>query len=319
MEGIDNLGATCAINSLIQLICRCEKIRNIILNTEIDNNTFTGELKEIIDLMYNKNKSLHPIKFINSFYKIFEGIFKRYEQIDINELWLYVYQKINEETEISKKKIEEIKNINDEHDYNIDIYNNNKESNIMKIIQGSFINIIQCCKCNNKTYKFEPFINILLDIDIDDKDNNTIADLIINYMKNEFREKDEWKCDKCNENTSYIKTNRIWKLPKVLFISLNRFKDVYNKNNKEVYINDNIVFNKGSILNNDIDVKYNLQGLALHSGDLLGGHYTAICNMKNGYYNFYNDNQINIIKKEDLVSKMITNSVYLLVYEIDEN
>ena len=49
MEGINNLGSTCAINSLIQMICRCDKLRNVILNANVNEGTFTHELKEIID------------------------------------------------------------------------------------------------------------------------------------------------------------------------------------------------------------------------------------------------------------------------------
>ena len=94
MQGINNLGSTCAINSLIQMICRCDKLRDLILNSETSEGTFTTELKEVIDLMHNKNMSLNPAKFINNFYIIFKGIFNKYEQIDINELWLYFIKKL---------------------------------------------------------------------------------------------------------------------------------------------------------------------------------------------------------------------------------
>ena len=96
MQGINNLGSTCAINSLIQMITRCDKLREIILNSNTTEGTITNELKEIIDLMHNQNKSLNPAKFLNSFYTTFKGIFNRYEQIDINELWFYICEKINE-------------------------------------------------------------------------------------------------------------------------------------------------------------------------------------------------------------------------------
>jgi ubiquitin C-terminal hydrolase len=313
MEGINNLGATCAINSLIQIICRSDNLRNVILNANVSNESFTGNLKEVLDLMYNQKKSLHPAKFINCFYNKFNGIFNRFEQIDINELWFYFYEKINEETCKDCFILDQISNIDEEHDYKINIHNNKKESELTKLVQGSYINIIICTNCNKANHSFEPFISIALDID--EEENLSIANLMMKHMKNEYREKDDWICDKCNEKHSYIKTRRIWKLPKVLFMSLNRFKDLNMKNNKEIFINDNIIFNAGSIVKFKNNMKYDLQGIGLHHGNLSGGHYTALCNMKNECFNIYNDNEIHNIKTNEILPLLKSNSAYLIVYE----
>jgi len=311
MQGINNLGSTCAINSLIQMIARNDDLREIILNSETKEGTLTKELKEIIELIINnENKSLNPSKFINSFYTIFNGIFNKYEQIDINELWFYIYGKINEEISINKKENKNIpKNLNEEHDKIIEKYNLNKTSKILELVQGSFINIIECMECKNKSYSFEPFINIGIDIDIEIK---TIADLIITSLKDELREKDDWKCERCNKKEKYLKMKRIWKLPKILFLTINRFRDIYNKNNTEVYINENMIFNKGSVLSLDKESKYELESIGLHYGNLIGGHYMSICKIENKYY-LYNDNQIEIIEKEKFLK---TNLGYLLMYKL---
>jgi len=47
MQGLENLGLTCAANSLIQMMCRNNNIRNIILEDNIPHNTLSHELKEI--------------------------------------------------------------------------------------------------------------------------------------------------------------------------------------------------------------------------------------------------------------------------------
>ena len=310
MEGINNLGATCAINSFIQIICRCNYLRTIILNSQTDEKSFTNELKEILELMYNKNQSINPNKFINAFYRIFQGIFNPFEQIDINELLFYIYEKINDETSISNPNlITNITNIHQEHDSKIALYNNNKISELSSLVQGSYINIIICSNCSNKSYSFEPFINITLDI----IENNSIADLIISSMKDEYREQDDWKCDKCNINCSYIKTKKLWKMPKTLFITLNRFKDYDKKNLSQVYINDSLNFNSGSIMSNNNNYNYELSGISLHYGSLSGGHYTALCNITNDYY-LYDDINVYKIKKEELLNPINCSSVYLLLY-----
>ena len=315
MEAINNLGSTCAINSLIQIITRNDDLRNIILNSNVAINTFTSELKEILDLLYNQQKNINPVKFINYFYNTFKDVFNRNEQIDINELWFYFYNKINEETSynsLNNNSLNQITNIEEEHKYKLNIYNENKESEIMKLMQGSFINIIECSKCNNKTYLFEPFIT--LNLDIIDNENISLVDLIINSMKNEYREKDDWICDKCNEKHSYIKTTRIWKLPKLLFITINRFKEFNKKNNAEIIINNTLNFNRGSIMSENKDIVLNLESIGLHYGDISCGHYTALCNMKNGNYHLFNDDNINIIKEEELFKEFKSSNAYLLLY-----
>ena len=97
MQGIENLGSTCAINSLIQVISRNDILRNIILTNEFADNTISSQLKEIIDLMVVKNNSIIPHKFLNTLYSIFKDIFYKGEQIDIGELWTYLSDKIAED------------------------------------------------------------------------------------------------------------------------------------------------------------------------------------------------------------------------------
>lgn len=99
MQGIENLGSTCAINSLIQIITRNDILRNIILSNSFADTTISGQLKEIIDLMYVRDNSIIPRKFLSTFYNIFKDIFYSGEQIDIGELWTFLSDKICDESE----------------------------------------------------------------------------------------------------------------------------------------------------------------------------------------------------------------------------
>ena len=306
MEGINNLGSTCAINSLIQMICRCDKLRNVILNANVKEGTFTHELKEIIDLIHNQKQSINPMKFINNFYITFKGIFNRFEQIDINELWFYMIDKINEETAIT---INIHPNMN-QFELSLMRHNNNKLSEILNLVQGIYINVISCENCNHKSQSIEPFITIALDID---SENKSIADLIVSAITDELREKDEWKCENCKGNHNYLKMKRILKLPQILVVSLNRFKDVYNKNNTEVYVNEILNF---KIQNNE--VIYKLKSIGLHYGNLQGGHYMSVCNINDETFNLYNDEIVKSIKKEDFIQNNLkNNTAYLIIYEIN--
>ena len=62
------------------------------------------------------------------------------------------------------------------------------------------------------------------------------------------------------------------------------------------------------------DIVLNLESIGLHYGDISGGHYTALCNMKNGNYHLFNDDNINIIKEEELFKEFKSSNAYLLLY-----
>ena len=75
MQGLSNLGFTCAINSLVQIICRNDLLRNIILSYDFPDNTLISNLKELLVLLYIENKSIIPKKFVASIYSNFGNIF----------------------------------------------------------------------------------------------------------------------------------------------------------------------------------------------------------------------------------------------------
>ena len=147
MQGLKNLGSTCAINSLIQIICRNKFLRESILNEDIPENTLSIELKEILKILYIDKNSVSPNKFINALYNFLNN-FKYGEQIDITELWFILYDKIASEIFKSVSKIPYLKEyddmtlnnprINNKADYIISTLNDNKTSNWLKKQHGNF-------------------------------------------------------------------------------------------------------------------------------------------------------------------------------------
>lgn len=316
MQGLQNLGDTCAINSFIQIFCRIDELRNLILNEKnIPDNSLSFELKEILHLMHNENKSLSPIKFINYFYTVFANIFNKHEQLDIGELLYFFIDKLNEELAINIKENNKIKNITEEHDNNIAKYNNFKISKILQKTQGSIINIFECKKCNHSNYNFEPYVSIQLDIGNDD--NPTISNMFMNYLKIEERSSDDWKCNRCNCNSDYVKKMKLWNTPNILFLIIKRFNNGFLKNMKSINIDNNLIFKKGSIYKKDYDSIYEIKAIGLHhSISQQGGHYTAICKINDKIIH-YDDESINEITEENFNQFLHNNNTaYLLVYEL---
>jgi ubiquitin C-terminal hydrolase len=336
MQGLQNLGSTCAINSLIQIICRTDYLRDIIIKSEIPCETLSAELKEILDMMHTQKHSLSPRKFLMHLYKHFGTIFREGEQIDIGELWMFLFDKLATELghsmiiEIDENPVtNNIKYINTydntmiaQHpdiialcEHTIHKINNYKISTWLETSQGIMLNIIKCNKCCNALYNFEPFISIQLDIP-DDTSVPSITTMFKNYLKMQTCN-DGWKCESCNQYTSYTKSVKIWKMPKVLIFTINRFANAQMKNTAAVNINKTICIKKGSVLSDmSNDYSYKCTSIAYHFGNLFGGHYCTLCNV-NDQFILYDDLNISIVNEEQMKNVFEgSKDAYMVVYTL---
>jgi len=325
MQGLKNLGSTCAINSLIQIICRNKFLRNSILNEDIPEKTLSIELKEILKILYIDKNSVSPNKFINALYSYLNN-FKYGEQIDITELWYLLNDKIVNEIFKPTNKLLYLKeydnmhlnhpNINNKVECIINNLNDNKTSNWLKNTQGILLNTIKCNNCNYMSYNFEPFNSIQLDLPDNTDTSITLTSLLRNYLETTFHQ-DEWKCEKCNKCTPYIKSHKLWKLPNTLIFLIKRYSDINNKNIKPIDINNKINIKKGCILS-DLNLQsfYTFSSIGMHVGNLNGGHYYAICKDEfNDKFILYDDLNITIYNDSTKILKK-NSDAYMVVYNI---
>jgi len=337
LQGLENLGSTCSINSLIQIICRTDHLRNAILSSTPVSDTITAELREILDLMHIQGNSLSPKKFINNLYKHFGHIFQRGEQQDISEFWMFLFDKIATElgTPVDTIVID-TPEINRTFDTNQELsesqelqilcqasmnkFNSNKTSKWLETSQGILLHILSCNNCNNVIYNFEPFISIQLDIPENQDVPPTVAGMLRNYLKTQKCEGD-WKCDKCKQDTtSYTRSIKLWKMPPVLIFIVKRFANFPHKNSSPINVNKNICVKKGSIISDiNSEYTYNCTSLGYHFGSLFGGHYCSMC--KSGEQHIlYDDLNISIVNTEQAKRAYESSrEAYMLVYVTDNN
>ena len=346
MQGLANLGFTCAINSLVQIICRNDILRNILLSyNDIEENSLISNLRELLILMHVENKSILPKKFVTKIYNIFGHIFNYGEQIDITELWIFMNEKIIEELNNNQKyhntlldfnniedkykiingitynnyddyiiALKNSKYLNEQYIYNYVINCHNKMSLWQNKTHGFLLNITKCNKCSYTLYNFELISCLHLNIP-EHIENPNIINMLQDFLA-DTEYINDWVCDKCNEKTEYVKTSKLWNLPNVLFIVINRFINPNIKNIKPVNINENLCFSKGTILSNtNIDINYKLSSMALHVGNTSSGHYMSICSTElNGDNTFLLYNDDNISKTDNFLQK--NKEVYMIVYNL---
>lgn len=269
MASLINLGNTCAINSILQAISHTLDIPDVMPEQPL-----TRSLFGVVSLMQkNPNKILKPSTFIKQFYEAFQNEFRSGYQIDAQELWIFLSNKIFCETSyiVPQKDDKTFNNplFKQAHEQ-ISLHNNNKACLWNDIYQGSTITIIKCLECNNKTFNFETFYELNIN------PNNNIVSMLTDFFS--FHElQDDWRCDVCKRCTRHMKSIKLWHAPKVLVLCIKRYNNSLQKTNDEIHINKNINFGTTSILSIPKKTKkYSLRAIVNHYGFYGGGHYDCI-------------------------------------------
>ena len=342
-SGLKNMGATCYINTLIQCLSSSNYFINFILSDKYENRLkdngtkyLIRELKSILNSMCIEGNSLIPIRFLKTLKLKFDYIDIN-QQNDLHEILLLILNKLNEEIKISNPvkyfNIDILKSNetnNDNNQINKNCYkmwyelHKNEYSELIELFYGQSISQIICGNCNYIYHNYEYFNIIDLElpynvsdksVDIKDCLRRHTERILINSNDND----DKWKCDKCNKTYTSEKIIKHWKFPPILIICLKRFN--YNKKLNRMTKNNTLVDIPMDLdltefaLSNDSFLKYKLTGVALHFGNIYGGHYSSLVRK-----NINNDNEwilIDDLNIQTLKKKNINfNFAYVLFYSI---
>lgn len=312
MKGLENIGNTCYINSIIQIFIYNPYFikmlyKNLYTLKDKNKDNLLIEFKKISDEILINNSSangIRPLSFLQLLQKLWKVPINN--QQDSHEIYQFILDTfINEigidyeytvngtvETLIDKLKLKAVK-----------LYQNHfkkQYSLLVEIFYGQKIQHMKCFSCEYEDYNFEIFNTLLLPINSHD---NLIDNLSVYFDWNII---DDYKCPKCSK-TDVKSKYYFWKVPKILTIVLKRFNHNYEKNNKLITIPLNININNYSIPNKI--KKYNLQSIVNHIGNLDMGHYYSTILHNDKWYDF-NDLSINEISEDNINN----NNNYILYY-----
>lgn len=189
----------------------------------------------------------------------------------------------------------------------------------------------RCMCCENKVFRYEPFVTLGLSIPIKEKQeilkSFDIYECLDHMVKEEQLDSDnKMNCEMCGlKNRGHTKS-LLWKSPKVLVLHIKRFLvNSYGVTTQK--LNNNIVypiydldiskyFNPASPYKNQS--KYDLVGINLHQsfghgGNINFGHYTSIVkNIMNNNWYLYNDSSP--LKMAYTKENLQNPNAYLLFY-----
>ena len=297
--GYNNIGNTCYINSILQ----CLRFTNELTNNSIIKDSDNLIIKEFLNITNSngENTIINPTKFIKLLFNSSSNFdkYKSFEFQDANEFLIDLldtfhlilskdFNKINIQTKNIKLKL----SLND-------LFNSirGKYSVIYDIFLNQYHDIIECTNCNNQIYKFDPFMTLDLPIQF----KSTVSQFLQTYLNNMFSKTNiNYKCEKCNHNLA-IKSTSIWKLGKVLIITLKKYTNKIHIN-IPYKLNLSTYFDKESPYSK---LSYSIYSLVYHTGN----HYYTTIYYKEKWY-LYNDNKYSEISIDEINNK----DIYLIFY-----
>ena len=324
-KGLANLGNTCYMNSALQCLSHLivfhpnnEKFFNECKRADKDSLLY--EWFQFQRSMWSNNDKdmINPIDLLRRFQKLClekDLYFSNFMQNDIDEFLVLfldlLHQGVGRKVEMSfnTKVIDEADKINLKSNQTWQRFYEKDYSYIVENFYSQLLGITSCTDCEYYTTNHDPIQVLSLEIP---KDSHSLNCCFNEYMKKyRLDSENTWQCDACKNHVRPFKQTRLWKTSDVLFILLKR----YNKNQKiDKYLEYPLILDlKDYNINysKNKSNQYSLNGMAIHSGGLGGGHYYAVCkNYLDDHWYEYNDSHVSRVTDD----KLMKYSPYLLVY-----
>lgn len=332
--GLANLGNTCFINSILQILLIIPNL-NALLNDKSYKNELNNNINSLLliewdslreDMLKGTTDVISPNRFLSVIHHIAKvkniDIFTGYYQNDVQEFLLFIIDCFH--LALKKNIIITIKGTSQskQDDLAIKCYTKIKEmyqndySEIFNMFYG--IHVSQIFNENEELISSNPetFYSIDLPLpSLNDNKNPSLEECFKLYTSNEILDGDNMYFDESLGKKIVAKKNILfWSLPKILIIDIKRFN--FRMMKLQQLLNfpfDNLDLSEYVIGYNPDQYVYDLIGICNHSGGVSGGHYTSFVRDNNNWY-LCNDTQITKIENDN-VHQLITPKAYCLFYK----
>ena len=186
-------------------------------------------------------------------------------------------------------------------------------SEIWNLFYGVHVSEISALETNEKIKTTpEPFFMIDLPIPQNNKSPHLI-DCFNHYVEGEILDgENAWYNEDTKEKINIRKKIQFWSFPNILVIDLKRFNSRNQKNQILVsFPIDDLDLSNYVIGYKKESYNYELYGVCNHSGNVLGGHYTAYVKNANKKWYHFNDTSISEV---GLIDSIVSPKAYCLFY-----
>lgn len=131
------------------------------------------------------------------------------------------------------------------------------------------------CPCGNESSRFETFK--VLEVEVPRDGKTTLTDCLNQLLEPQTMDKDNlYDCDKCRKSTLATRYCSIEYYPKVLFIAFKRFTYTATRSGSFIPVKLNTAIDIPETLRTKVtDIKYTLNAMGHHMGGAQGGHCYA--------------------------------------------
>jgi ubiquitin C-terminal hydrolase len=344
LSGLANLGDTCFINALLQIISHTYE-----LNELLDGDGYKSKLNKCVEsellsswdelrvLMWSENCTISPGGFIHAIRKISKikknHMFSTISQNDMPEFLTFLFDIFH--TALKRKVTMTIdgnpKNKRDKmakmcYEMMQKEYTENY-SEILNMFYGihvSTLTSVGVAKSNDEylSIRPEPFMVISLPIPSEaplKQDHISLMDCFDLNCESELMEgENAWFNESLGKKQNVYKRLVYWSLPEIMVIDIKRFEynsdtDSFVKNQSNIRIPiENVSFSKYVEGYNKDSYVYDLYGICNHHGDENFGHYTSTIKTADSRWFNFNDSTVKEIQIKG--SEIIGNTPYCLFY-----
>lgn len=236
--GFDNPGLYCYMNTGLQLLFTIPDFQSVFLKYTVNfpDRILTNIFSEISRKIFlGKSKKIRP----RALWDFLNRYFSPLKMHDLPEFLRFIINKLEPEV-----------------------------PEINQIFQGIFCSKITCLRCQNLSVKFEPFIDLQLEL-------SSNLDKSFSLFTKEEGLTPNYLCPNCKQKTEASKQIMISKAPNYLLIQIKRFRQIPYPHK----VSSLIRYKKKMDISNYSDEKceYELLGVSVHTGSIDNGHYLAYC------------------------------------------
>lgn len=349
--GLRNLGNTCFMNAILQSLsniqdfsCYFKELPSVALrsgktagrrmyHTRSQGDSSVSLVEEfrktLCSLWQGSQTAFSPDALFYVIWKIMPS-FRGYQQQDAHEFLRYLLDHLHREMQGNKNGSPSPAVALDEPNYASEskCFINGTSTIVTAVFGGVLQNEVYCLICGTESRKFDPFLDLSLDIpnqfrikttkDQEPGPTCTLSDCLRSFTDlEELDETELYMCHKCKKRQKSTKKFWIQKLPKVLCLHLKRFHwTAFLRNKVDTYVEFPMcgLDMKSYLLEPENSLPerclYDLAAVVVHHGSGIGsGHYTAYGRHEGQWY-LFNDSTVTLVSEEAVLKA----KAYILFY-----
>ncbi|XP_024978966.1 ubiquitin carboxyl-terminal hydrolase 23 [Cynara cardunculus var. scolymus] len=301
--GLENLGNTCFLNSVLQCLTYTEPLaaylqsgKHQVTCRKAGFCALCAIQKHVSRALQSSGRSLAPKDLVSNL-RCISRTFRNSRQEDAHEYMVNLLE--------SMHKCCLPTGVPSESQSAYD------RSLVHKIFGGRLRSQVKCMQCNYCSNKFDPFLDLSLEI----LKADTLYKAFANFTAKEQLDggAKQYQCQQCKQKVKALKQLTIHKAPNVLTVHLKRFGSHMSgqKIDKKIQFGSTLDLKPFVTGLYDGDLKYTLYGVLVHAGwSTHSGHYYCFVRTSSGMWYSLDDNRVIQVSEK----KVFEQKAYMLFY-----